>query len=1047
MAARSRADSGGPTSLAGERRPATLVFSDLSGYTALNEALDPEEVVETMAEIHDLARRLAEEHGGVLNQVVGDEVVMLFGMSTSYGNDPVRAVEASIALNDAVAKLSRPLEAKLGHPLRMHTAVHTGLILFTEGDDRKGLYGMTGDAVNVGARIRSAAAAGEILLGPETQEIVAPFFETVASAPLLLKGKAEPVVVHRVIARGDYRSAFDVAQARGLFKHVGRDSESERLVQAFERGRAGEFQLAAVVGDAGVGKSRLLHALREHVEATDAVLLAGGCESYGSVPPYQPFLEVLKSLFELSLGESQAQSAERVSKFVTALDPDLESRVPFLLSLLSMSAADHPLPVGLVGPSLQETVLDALCALFRALSRHTPVAIVLEDWHWADAASDLALQRLVTALSGHAAFVVVSHRPTVLPSWHARVDALLDLRALGPAETEGLALQALQVRALSRGLSNFLFARTAGNPLFIEEFARALLEHDQIRIDDGTARLRASSSAETLPFSVEAVVRGRVDRLPQEEREVLSLAAVIGAQFAVSLLQPFVSDPDELPRILGHLEDARMIRRTGAAGSYAFSHIVVQEVVYESLLKRRRRELHAEVAQHIEASHEGDRLAEHFETLARHFGAGSMLDQASHYSEKAGDKAALAYSLEQASDQYRRAVEHLDAMPVSEEQQRRRVDMSLKWGRASIWRPSPQQLDVLRQSVDAARAIGHDRAVVRALYWMGWQQYTLGDQVSAIELLEQCVEDANAQADVRLESQAHANLGYCHAAGRDFEQALRRLERAGELQQQSSRRFWGDGYSLAYRGLIHGDLGDFEQAYECLGMAEADALEQNDLPLLGSILTQLGIVETWQGEWGKALATGRRLDALSQRVQGFYMMEMSKTLQGYAGAYLASELGEDAASMSLMETAMQRLEELSLRLSMSWNAACFAEVLAIRGHAERATRVARRSLERLVVGDRMGDAMAHRALAIASVRGPRPDRDAATEHLVRADQAANRAGLEREKAITSYWRASLWHELGDAAGARAACEPALPIFDRMQMAWYRDRAAVLLESL
>jgi tetratricopeptide (TPR) repeat protein len=546
---------------------------------------------------------------------------------------------------------------------------------------------------------------------------------------------------------------------------------------------------------------------------------------------------------------------------------------------------------------------------------------------------------------------------------------------------------------------------------------------------------------------VEAVVRGRVDHLPAEEREVLSLAAVIGPQFGVLLLEQIVADRNELSRILGHLEDARMIRRIGGVGNYTFSHIVVQEVVYASLLKRRRSELHAEVAQHIEATYEGDRLAEHFETLARHFGASKMLDQASHYSELAGDKASLAYSLEQASDHYRRAVEHLDAMPVNDEQQWRRVDMSLKWGRASIWRPSPEQLDVLRQSVDVAREIGHDRAVVRALYWMGWQQYTLGDQVSAIELLEQCVEEASAQNDVRLEAQAHANLGYCHAAGRNLEQALRRLQRAADLQQQSSRRFWGDGYSLAYQGLIHGDLGAFEQAYEFLDAAEAEALEQNDLPLLGSILTQLGIVESWQGEWAKSLATGRRLEIVSRRVQGFYMMEMSKTVQGYASSYLAADLGEDPASMALMETAIERLEELSLRLSMSWNAACFAEALAIRGHSERAIRVARRSLDRLGVGDRMGDAMAHRALAIASIRRPRPDPDAATEHLSRADQAANRAGVEREKAITDYWRAELWRDLGDTLGARAACEPALPVFERMGMAWHLDRTTALLKSL
>ena len=1035
-------------SFTGERRMATVVFSDLSGYTAMNEAIDPEDVIEQMEAIRAEAARIAEQHGGLLNQIVGDEVVMLFGVPTAHDDDPVRAVLASLMLHKRVAEISARMEAELGRPLRMHSGINTGLVLVTSGDTRGGVYAITGDTVNTCARIRSRADTDQIMVGPTTRRAIAPFFRSVATEPLTLKGKAEPLVAHLIVGRTAHRDRFDVARARGLQTQVGRHQELSVLSEELELALAGHMRSVALIGEAGVGKSRLLHELCRKVQDRGALLLVGRCDSYGDVAPYQPFVGVLRELFALdetgdvkSPTERRAAEVERVVDAVHKRCPTLVRHIPYYLRLLGLDSSEHNLPLQATGVALQELLLDALCELFSAVSQEKGLGLAIEDWHWADAASELAMQRVLTGVRGPA-MIVVSMRPERSPAWTEQLSRSMRIGALDRRLTTELAARVLDVRSLSESLEGFLFERTGGNPLFVEEFCAALVEENMIEIDNEAARLAIGGRQDTIPFTVQSVVRSRVDRLREGERGVLSLASVVGATMPAHYLEELTEDPQSLPACLAELVSVRLLRRGERLDNYMFSHAVVQEVTYEALLKKIRRELHRRVAVLIEQTSDEDGLAMQYESLAYHYGAAGELDEAARYAELAGDKAIEAHALEQASAQYRRAIAHLEGMKESEDLTRRRIRLSLKWGRVAIWKPDPQQREVLDSALLDCEALGDVRGGGQALYWKGWHLYTLGEHAQATELFQRCIEKANESGQTRLVAQAHANLAYCHIAGRKTKEALSCLEQARKPLKAGGhgQRMWGDLLIDGYEGMLHGDRGDCERAYAFLDAALRIAREWRNPPAEGSALTQLAMVQCQQGAFEDARKTAEALRAMGERIQSAYLHAMALTAEGQVRAYLDED---PEAGAALISEAVEGLEELGIRITMSWNRACQAEAFALCGDFDSAERCAHHAMARREAGDRRGEVMALRVLSMVRALGPAPDPEEAFRHLRLALDWARRDQFPREEALCEFWRAELLARLGDREQAQRVAASVSPALERMGMRYYVDRAARL----
>jgi tetratricopeptide (TPR) repeat protein len=790
-----------------------------------------------------------------------------------------------------------------------------------------------------------------------------------------------------------------------------------------------------------MGKTRLLHEFVERCSAPIRIA-RGECTAYGAAAPYQPFIGIVQRLLEFVTPDGVMADETSTRATFEATDPTLVPHLPALIHLLGWPTQTA---LQLAGETLQRSVAEAITELLLASAKRQPTLILLEDWHWADEGSRQLLWQIARILSDAALLVVVSHRPGAATN---ELPATLRVR-LEPLTrecTSDMAQSVLACEALSPRLLARIHEHTEGNPFFVEEFCRSLRE-------EGFPSTGLPADF-PIPEGVQAVVRARLDRLNDADADVLRHAAIFGNDFTARLLSQLMVGSDGLGEALSRLENLGLLRRSAAGPEpvYHFNHSVTRDVTYETLLVRQRRDLHAAVARLLEADADTDsrRLEERIEALAYHYGASKIHRRAAQYAELAGDKAARNYSLEQARQQYRAAIEHLDELEPTEEHVKRRIDVSLKWAQACLFKPAPENIDVLKISYECAERIGYTRGAARSLYWMGWLEYALGQQQEAIEYLHRCMKLAEQINDERLVAQLHLNLGQSFAAATDYRQALRWLnlgiglkrERGSnppDMQLGSTYGGGGLAYSLGYLALIHGDIGQFESAYTELEIALSMVRARGTRSLEGSITTQLGMVQLWQGDFEKSLETAQRMQEIGEQVNGPYILAMSQTIAGYANC----QTGRRDMGLLQLREAASWLQSHAIKLTLSWNFGCLAEALALAGRYDEAREAANRALERAHTWDRLGEVMAHRALGIADTRAG--NLDLAHTHFEAALRRASAKESPRDMAITCVrWADALIHA---PERAKSLCSEALIFFEGAQMTFYAELARARLDTL
>ena len=1016
-----------------ERREATVLFADLLGYTEFAQNADVEEVASVMNAIKQAAIEIVRTYGGVVNQFVGDEIMAVFGLPYGHEDDPRRAVSAALELH---AFVQSPRVARLlrGHQsLRLHTGITSGLVLAHSHDLRDGVFHLTGSTVNLAARLRAEAGADEILISEATHALVAPFFCTAPLPARKLKGIFEPVAPYRVQAPGAVRSSFELALERGLTPYVGRRSELATLEQYLADANRGEGRLVSLVGAPGVGKTRLVHELSRRAAEHGFVVLRGQCQSYGNIPPFQPFLETLADAVELA-DPSQEGAANHVVERVRALDPALASHLPVYLYLLGLNHPAHPLPVELRGQSLRRAVIHALGQILTAHARRHPLLVIVEDWHWADEASDALYRDLARATEGQPIMGLLTYRSEQLsdnrrPLSHRH----LNLGHFHEAGTTGLLCELLHSEELPAGLAAHVHAATDGNPFFIEELAHALVDSGVLKQVGPRWILTRPIGELVAPENVQAMVRARVDRLARPDKELLKLASVIGSEFSIELLRALSESAHELPPVLTRLERRAHIRQLDPL-VYRFKHPIVHDVVYNVLLLQRRRELHGSIARLIEGQHQARGLEPHYEALAHHYGRSDDRERAVLYAELAGRKAERSFSLDQARSHYAQAIEALDELPLTPERMRQRVDLSLQWTSVLVHNSAPGQLTILQRSLEYATRIGYTRGLARLLSWTGWVEYTLGNLDSAIAHNQRCLQMRDQLDDPRPVQQAEANIGMSYImAGRyaEAEPFMAPVERsvvagAEAFAAEDSSAAASRGYALGHIALLAADRGEFARALELLEHAERALIASGRYALLGALATIEGIVHAFRGDFVAAGRAAGRVREVAERIDGAYQRHMASALESL---YLVYELG-DRRGVEQLRGAALALESRGVALALSWTFATLAELLLFVGQPEEARIHADSALARASVGDGLGQASALRARAQARHRTG--DLAGAGADFEAALAVAACRGSPREEALIRLAQAECKARPLDA-GLRSR-------FEAMSMPWYAARA-------
>lgn len=952
------------------RRYLTVLFSDLSASTSISGCLHHEYYSELMDEVGRLYERITESHGGTVAQISGDGLLALFGYPDVREGDARRAIAAALDLHREVEELERSPQWP-GIRLRLHSGIHSGLVLLHEGDAVRGRFEVRGRATNVARHLCDLAQSGEVVvsaatLGPERR-----FFETRDRGQLCVDRDEATVATLAVL--GPAKVGPEGAAQRGHepTRFVGRAAETALVQRFVDRAREGGGGFLLVEGPPGIGKTRLAEETLRAAEAKGCRVHRAACEA--AAEPLRPFLQLLRSLLALKDERSDPGLAagERLDRLARCV-PDHDRIISRLL------LPGHQVPGSEAAP--------AIAGLLLAAAARRPQIFLVDDWHLADDASREVLGHL-QRIGGAGIFGILTARPR--PAGESAIGDL-EVLALGPL-SEG------EVGEAAAGLLGScdpftlagLCASSGGNPLFLEELCHSIAGGDR------GGHLQGS------PW-LDLLVAARVDRLPPAQAELVRIAAVIGNIVPLWLLEALTGYGADAAAVTD-LATQDLLFRVEGEDALRFKHGVVREAIYNAVGLYERRALHLRIAQALSERAAAAGNEEPCEALAYHYGAAEDAPATSHFAELAGDKAMAASALDRAQAHYRAALEALDRMPPSDEISYRWGRIAQRFGRAGVFDPARDQLPVFERAVEIAGRRGDRAALAWAQYWLGYIHYALGEPASAIADWSTAQHAAAAVGDDRLVVQIRGALGQAKAAACEYDDALPLLDETIELKKgylTGGRAPIGVAYSLSCKGFVLGDFGRFADARACFEEA-LTAITGAGHQVEVSVLNQYSAVCLWEGSYEEAIRLAAAGATVAERVHSHYSHAMSRAL----GAFARWSMHREPEALQTIVDATTWLQARGRGQFTSLNYGWLAEAMVAEGRIAEGRHYAACALARARKRDRLGEAMACRAMArAASSKGWHRG---AEYYLARAFAAATARRSAHEIAATQLCRDAL----------------------------------------
>ena len=605
---------------------------------------------------------------GTVSNLMGDGIMALFGAPLSHEDHAVRACYAALRMQESVKRYADGVRRTEGVPIQIRVGLNSGeVVVGAIGNDLKMDYTAVGQTTHLAARMEQAAIPGTILISADTLRLAEGYVQVKSLGPIPIRGLTEPVEVYEVVGAALIRSRMEAAAARGFSRFVGRNAEMHALQQALEKAGVGHGQIVALVGEPGVGKSRLFYEFTRSHRTQGWLILESGSASYGKATPYLPVIDLVKTYCQIEARDDRRKIREKLTGKLLTLDRALEPTLPALLALLDVPV-DDPQWRDLDPPQRRQRTLDAIKRLLLRESQAQPLLLVFEDLHWIDSETQALLDSLLESVPTARLLLLVNYRPEYQHSWGNKTYyTQLRIDPLPPESAEELLRDLLGDDIAIQPFKQRLVERTEGNPFFLEETIRTLVETKVLIGARGAYRLTKALEEIQVPATVQAVLAARIDRLPAEEKRLLQSAAVIGERVPFTLLRAVVgTSEEELRRGLTHVQAAEFLYETSLFPEleYTFKHGLTYQVAYNSLLHERRRALHAQLVAAIEMLY-ADRTTEQIEHLAHHAFRGEVWEKAVTYLRQAGKKAAARSANREAVAYFEQALEALAHLPES----------------------------------------------------------------------------------------------------------------------------------------------------------------------------------------------------------------------------------------------------------------------------------------------------------------------------------------------------------------------------------------------
>jgi class 3 adenylate cyclase/tetratricopeptide (TPR) repeat protein len=954
------------SSIEGERKLVTVLFADVANFTSMSEKLDPEEVHQIMDGCFKILMDEIHKSEGTINQFTGDGVMALFGAPVAHEDHAQRACHAALSIQSAMGEYGDKVSKDCGVEFQMRIGINSGpVIVGAIGDDLRMDYTALGDTTNLASRIERMAQPGTVLLSKHTRRLVNDYFDLNPLGKLELKGKGEPQEVFELVKAGGAATRLEAAAARGLTKFVGRENSMAALTGAFEKVKNGTGQLVGIVGEAGVGKSRLLYEFRSRLPRGDFRYLEGRCIHYGRSMPYLPILDILRSYFEIGEGEREILIRKRIKEKVTRLEEKLQGILPPIQEILSLKVNDEAYSK-LEPKRRKEKIFEALRDLLVGGGKELPLVFAIEDLHWIDKTSEEFLNYLIGWMAPLRVMLVLLYRPEYAPQWgNKSYFNRISVDQLSVQSSAELVKAILKGGEAAPELNDLILNRAAGNPFFMEELTHTLLENGSIRKEENQYVLAGRLSSLQVPETVQGIIAARIDRLEENLKRIMQVASVIGREFAFRILQAISGVREDLKSQLLNLQGLEFIYEKNLFPEleYIFKHALTQEVAYNSVLLKRRKEIHEKIGDAIEKLY-AERLEEFYQMLAYHYSKSENIEKACKYSKLSGDKAEKIFSHWEALSFYKNALDSLNKVSENRQNQEKKLEIVKLAHRAIGLLGMPVgSLEIYEEGIRLSRELGYGKDLVVFFTSIANYHSHRGNAKLGLSYSTHAFEEAQRIQDVKLMVPSAWGLVVAYMSIGDYEKILNIAPDVIGLIEREGRKSDSFGmpmnpYSVlcTYCGLSMGNSGYFEEGKAFFEKALRNVSEFKDISVVGAAELAYGTLLVVKGDWGLALEHLKKGIKYTEVVKWFWVSALSRTCLGLAYVMIGElETGRLNAKEGLN---LHRSTGVEMHLPASHYFSSFVymelgELGTARSLAEEALRLAQKCNDKSIQGRSM----------------------------------------------------------------------------------------------
>jgi class 3 adenylate cyclase/tetratricopeptide (TPR) repeat protein len=1033
--------------LEGERKQVTVLFADIKGSMELLANLDPEDAQKLLEPVLDRMIEAVHRYEGTVNKVMGDGIMALFGAPLAHEDHAVRACYAALRMQDAVTRYADDVQRSHGMPVTIRVGLNSGdIVVRAIGNDLHMDYTVVGQTVHLASRMEQMAKPGSVLLTANTLQLAEGYVSIRSLGPVPVKGLADPLQIYEVTGTGAARTRLQAALGRGLTRFIGRDVELEELRRAQQLAGGGRGQVVAIVGEAGVGKSRLVHEFVHSHHTADWLVLEASSVSYGKATPYLPVIELLKQYFKINVHESTRSIHEKVAGKIMTLDASLLDAIPPVLDLLDALEDEHPFR-SLDPPQHRQYTYQAITRLLLSESRVQPLIVIFEDLHWNDSLSLGLLNALIVGAPDARLLLVVNYRPEYRDEWRNRPNYhQLRLEPLVGEDLTELLEVLLGYDPNLTTLRSFVMERASGNPFFAEEIVRALVDTGVLEGAPGNYRLARPLSSVEVPPTVQAVLAARIDALPAPEKRLLQEAAVIGYDVPLALLHAISGlTEDDLGGLLGNLQAAEFLYAAQLFPDlqYRFKHAFTHDVTYSGVLRHRRRDIHARVVDAIEELYV-DRLGEQVERLAHHAVRGDLKEKAVHYLRQAGGKAAARAALSDARARFEQALGVLKTLAESNAALEQAFEIRLEL------RPVLRQLgegrrmlEYLREAEVIAEQLRDDRRHGRVCAFMTTVQSTLNQLDEALVTGTRALEIARRVGDLRLRILSTSYLEQAHFYRGEYEHVIElATDNLKALSPDLADEYLGMAvlpsvFGRAWLIMSLAELGRFGEAAEYQAEAIRLAEPTQHAFTIAWAHFAASMLHLLKGDWDKS----RLLvdDWIAMLQTGNVAIHLPWAVA--SSALVLAQIGEETEALNRVREGEHLLEHQAARGIVGhrgWAYEALSRACLMLGRLNEAQRLAHRSLES---SQRQPGFAAHARRLLGDI-GTHPDRlDAETgaAHYREALALAQLHGMRPLIAHCYLGLSKLYGRIGNPKHARENLTAATRMYREMEMDFWLEQ--------